>query len=101
MSDRFDALIFDCDSVLVNSEEIAQHVELACLAEIGMQYQRDDFVPRFSGMSTSKFIRDRVVTGKYCVLCWRAATSDRSGKISACGFFTPSASEIKIAANFR
>lgn len=59
MSDRFDALIFDCDGVLVNSEEVAQQVELACLAEIGLQYQRDEFVHRFSGMSTSTF-RDAI-----------------------------------------
>ena len=59
MSGRFDAIIFDCDGVLVNSEEVAQQVELSCLAEIGLQYQRDDFVRRFSGMSTAGF-RDAI-----------------------------------------
>lgn len=50
-----EALIFDCDGVLVNSEEVAQRVELACLADIGLEYRRDDFVRRFSGMSTTDF----------------------------------------------
>jgi beta-phosphoglucomutase-like phosphatase (HAD superfamily) len=33
-------VIFDCDGVLVNSEEILQEVELAVLADAGLVYGR-------------------------------------------------------------
>jgi beta-phosphoglucomutase-like phosphatase (HAD superfamily) len=54
-TDRFDAVVFDCDGVLVNSEEIAQDVELSMLAREGLEYPRDDFVRRFSGTSEREF----------------------------------------------
>ncbi len=47
----FDALIFDCDGVLVDSEVLAQEVELKALASIGLNYPRDDFTQRFTGTS--------------------------------------------------
>ena len=47
----FDALIFDCDGVLVDSEVLAQEVELAALAGIGLDYPRDEFTRRFTGTS--------------------------------------------------
>lgn len=50
-----DALIFDCDGVLVNSEQIAQEVELKFLASVGMIYPRDEYVRRFSGTSEQGF----------------------------------------------
>src|SRR5688572_29909025 len=45
------AVIFDCDGVLVNSEEIAQEVELALLAEVGLIYDRREYMARFMGTS--------------------------------------------------
>jgi HAD superfamily hydrolase (TIGR01509 family) len=47
----FNALIFDCDGVLVDSEVLAQEVELAALAAIGLDYPRDEFTRRFTGTS--------------------------------------------------
>lgn len=45
------AVIFDCDGVLVNSEEIAQEVEVAMLSAIGLHYDRREYMTRFMGTS--------------------------------------------------
>ena len=50
-----EAVIFDCDGVLVDSEVLAQEVELSALAEIGMSYDRGTFQARFMGMSNDAF----------------------------------------------
>lgn len=55
MLTSFDALIFDCDGVLVNSEMIAQEVEREWLARIGLVYELDEFIRRFSGTSEAHF----------------------------------------------
>lgn len=49
------AVVFDCDGVLVNSEEICLDVELECLAEIGLAFQRHEYVSRFMGMTSADF----------------------------------------------
>jgi HAD superfamily hydrolase (TIGR01509 family) len=49
------AVIFDCDGVLVDSEVIAHAVELAVLAEIGLDYDPHDFAIRFMGRSDKVF----------------------------------------------
>ena len=53
----FDAVIFDCDGVLVDSEVLALEVELAALAEIGLTYERSAFAARFMGMSGDGLLR--------------------------------------------
>ena len=50
-----DAVIFDCDGVLVDSEILALEVELGALAEIGLFYREAEFKTRFMGMSTPAF----------------------------------------------
>jgi HAD superfamily hydrolase (TIGR01509 family) len=59
------AVIFDCDGVLVDSEVLAQQVELQALAEIGLEYDPESFSTRFLGMSNDSFFaaleRDSVV----------------------------------------
>jgi HAD superfamily hydrolase (TIGR01509 family) len=50
-----EAVIFDCDGVLADSEVLALEVELAALAEIGLDYTRPEFVARFTGMSNKAF----------------------------------------------
>lgn len=50
-----EAVIFDCDGVLADSEILAIEVELAALAEIGLDYTRPEFVARFTGMSNTTF----------------------------------------------
>jgi HAD superfamily hydrolase (TIGR01509 family) len=52
---RFDAVIFDCDGVLVDSEVIALEVELAVLAELGLHYPLAEFGARFLGMHDHAF----------------------------------------------
>lgn len=51
----FDAVIFDCDGVLIDSEVVALEVELRALAEIGVVYREDEFKTRFMGMSDPAF----------------------------------------------
>ena len=51
----FDAVIFDCDGVLVNSEELAQNVEIAHLERVGLRYDRSTYVRRFSGTTMGEF----------------------------------------------
>jgi len=53
--DEHDAIIFDCDGVLVNSELIAQRIERQLLGSIGMIYPREEYVRRFSGMYTPAY----------------------------------------------
>jgi HAD superfamily hydrolase (TIGR01509 family) len=50
-----EAVIFDCDGVLVDSEVLAIEAELAALAEIGLAYDAADFKARFMGMSDKAF----------------------------------------------
>ncbi len=52
---KFSALIFDCDGVLVNSEEIVQDIELELLAEHGLLYDKDEYSRRFLGTSNAHF----------------------------------------------
>src|SRR5262249_43319903 len=49
------AVIFDCDGVLVDSEVIAVEAETALLAEHGLDYGRGEFIARFMGMSDKAF----------------------------------------------
>lgn len=53
--EKFDALIFDCDGVLVNSEELVLIVELELLAEFGLEYNIDEFSKRFLGAADKQF----------------------------------------------
>src|ERR1700750_2995892 len=49
------AIIFDCDGVLVDSEVLAHEVETKVLGDIGLHYERPEFVARFMGMSDAAF----------------------------------------------
>jgi len=51
----FDALIFDCDGVLVDSETIAIACERETLAGWGLRYEFEDFVHRFVGLHNRDF----------------------------------------------
>lgn len=50
-----DAIIFDCDGVLVNSEVIHIAAELELLAQIGLVYERETYLTRFVGLSNADF----------------------------------------------
>lgn len=45
------AVIFDCDGVLVDSEVLIHAIELEALAECGLHYESGPFKARFLGMS--------------------------------------------------
>ncbi|ATQ41168.1 HAD family hydrolase [Caulobacter mirabilis] len=47
----FEAVIFDCDGVLVDSEALGVEVELEHLAGAGLVYSRADYMRRFMGLS--------------------------------------------------
>jgi HAD superfamily hydrolase (TIGR01509 family) len=51
----FEAVIFDCDGVLVDSEIIAHAVEMEVLRGIGLDYGKDEFQARFMGSSDAAF----------------------------------------------
>jgi beta-phosphoglucomutase-like phosphatase (HAD superfamily) len=50
-----EAVIFDCDGVLVDSEVLALEVEIAAAAQVGLRYDLGDYKARFMGMSTQPF----------------------------------------------
>jgi HAD superfamily hydrolase (TIGR01509 family) len=52
---QFDALIFDCDGVLVDSEVIAIDCEREILAGWGLDYAFESFVQRFVGLHNRDF----------------------------------------------
>ena len=51
----FAALIFDCDGVLVDSERIHVAEEIALLAELGLIYERSEYLTRFVGLGLPEF----------------------------------------------
>jgi HAD superfamily hydrolase (TIGR01509 family) len=55
MPRQFDALIFDCDGVLLNSEQICQETELALLATHGIQYAKHEYVHKYMGTTEREF----------------------------------------------
>jgi HAD superfamily hydrolase (TIGR01509 family) len=50
-----EAIIFDCDGVLVDSEVIHIDAELEMLAELGLTYGREAYLNRFVGLSNADF----------------------------------------------
>lgn len=51
----FDAIIFDCDGVLVDSEVLAIKGERAALGDLGLHYTPEEYVRRFVGLHDSLF----------------------------------------------
>lgn len=49
------AIIFDCDGVLVDSEQITIELEVEMLARLGLHYEVADFAKRFIGMMDRDF----------------------------------------------
>ena len=62
------AIIFDCDGVLVNSEELVIDVERRFLADLGLVYDDVEFLTRFVGTSDRDFVaalrRDHAARGR-------------------------------------
>ncbi|MCK7612308.1 HAD family hydrolase [Roseibium sediminicola] len=51
----FEAILFDCDGVLVDSEKIYVDVEREHLARIGLEYALDEYMDRFQGLGSDDF----------------------------------------------
>jgi len=51
----YDAVIFDCDGVLVDSEVLAIRGERAALGEFGLNYTPEEYVKRFVGLHDGLF----------------------------------------------
>jgi HAD superfamily hydrolase (TIGR01509 family) len=82
----FDAVIFDCDGVLVNSEELAQAVEVVHLAAIGLRYDQQAYARRFAGTTMADF-RDLL----------RADYSERFGAQIPALFFDEMAQAVRAS----
>jgi beta-phosphoglucomutase-like phosphatase (HAD superfamily) len=83
----FDAVIFDCDGVLVDSETLALEMELEELAALGLVYERDTYCARFMGMNNQDFYAEldadrRALTGEPLPDAFRH--SQRERMIKAC-----------------
>ena len=50
------AILFDCDGVLVNSEELVIEIERRLLADLGLEYDHAEYLTRFVGTSDSDFV---------------------------------------------
>lgn len=53
---KIDAIIFDCDGVLVDSEVIFLNDEIKFLHEIGLSYSFDEYVERYMGLNTRDWL---------------------------------------------
>jgi beta-phosphoglucomutase-like phosphatase (HAD superfamily) len=83
----FDAVIFDCDGVLVDSETLALEIELEELAGLGLVYEREACVARFMGMNNNDFYAEldadrRALMGEPLPAEFRHAQRERM--IAAC-----------------
>lgn len=49
-------VLFDCDGVLVNSEELASETDHEFLAQFGLHYTREEYIEMSSGITHEEFI---------------------------------------------
>jgi HAD superfamily hydrolase (TIGR01509 family) len=49
-------VLFDCDGVLVNSEELASETDHEYLAQYGLHYSREEYIEMSSGITHEEFI---------------------------------------------
>ena len=57
-----DAIIFDCDGVLVDSERLANEVLVECIRPLGIALSVEDAMARFCGTLTSWLIANGIPT---------------------------------------
>ena len=55
---EIEAIIFDCDGVLVDSEVIFIEEEIKFLAELGLRYDRESYIQRFMGLNNRDWIAE-------------------------------------------
>ncbi len=54
---QIDAIIFDCDGVLIDSEALLERVDLAFLESIGIPYTKEEYHDSFTGSTYAENIR--------------------------------------------
>ncbi len=75
----FDAVIFDCDGVLADSEKLSVRGERAALAELGFDVPPADYVARYCGMHDAGFFAE--VAADYEAATGRAAPADLAERV--------------------
>ncbi len=93
MTERIQAIIFDCDGVLVDSEAIALQVEHDLLAQYGLIYESAEYRQRFLGTTYEHFFSElkkdaRERTGKelppdFTDRFWQALRAAYSERLTA------------------
>ncbi len=53
-----EAVIFDCDGVLVDSEILAVRVGLRAVKELGLSYSEDEYIHRFLGTTMNAYFKN-------------------------------------------
>lgn len=53
-----EAVIFDCDGVLVDSEAVVARVALVALQQLGLPYDEETFTHRFTGMTVDHYFAE-------------------------------------------
>tara|TARA_B100000686_G_scaffold354853_1_gene467705 strand:+ start:5071 stop:5766 length:696 start_codon:yes stop_codon:yes gene_type:complete len=59
---KIDAIVFDCDGVLIDSEALLERVDLAFLEKLGIPFTKDEYHEHFTGSTYAqniKVIQDR------------------------------------------
>lgn len=77
----FDAVIFDCDGVLVDSEVLAIRGERAALGALGLPYTPEEYVRRFVGLHDGLFFDH--LQSDYLAAHGRAAPADFEERVLA------------------
>lgn len=76
-----EAIIFDNDGVLVDSEAIHIDVERKLLAELGLEYDARSYIERFVGLSNADFYAE--LSKDYELLCSGSFPDDFSQQLKA------------------
>lgn len=53
-----EAILFDCDGVLIESEILYQEIQMQALADIGLVYEKESYVSRFMGIGNKAFYEE-------------------------------------------
>ncbi len=57
MTPRFDLIIFDCDGVLINSEELASEICIEAVKEVGLNLTLHEYADRYAGNPVAEIWR--------------------------------------------
>lgn len=52
------AILFDCDGVLIESEILYQEIQMQALSELGLVYEKEAYVSRFMGIGNKAFYEE-------------------------------------------